>query len=206
MLMRTGKIVGSGSKDYDNTDIDVGNGLANRVCGTTVGIDAIAEDVCTIFVQFDSDKVGKQAIADSQYKSTYPDTVPVTRKDIQFYAGKGRQSVEAQRSQFPQTLAFGCTIHKVQGKTLDNIVVSMEGKGRFMPGQAYVAFSRVWNLEGLHLLGFDANAIHANQAVVDEMNRLCSRLTYTPTKAPTAVKKCIIPATTKCQIVLTALE
>jgi len=61
---------------------------------------------------------------------------------------------------------------------LDNIVVCMEGKGRFMPGQAYVAFSRVRTPEGLHLLGFDDNATQANQAVVDVMNRLRSCLMY----------------------------
>ena len=57
-----------------------------------------------------------------------------------------------------------------------------------MPGQAYVAFSRVRTLEGLHLLGFDNNAIRANQSVVDEMNRLHSCLMYAPTEAPTAVE------------------
>ena len=43
------------------------------------------------------------------------------------------------------------TIHKVQGLTLDEIVVDMKG-GRFNPEQAYVALSRVKELHGLHII------------------------------------------------------
>lgn len=41
-----------------------------------------------------------------------------------------------------------------------------------MPGQAYVALSRVRNLNGLYLLGFDATTIRVNPTVVREMDRL----------------------------------
>ena len=65
-------------------------------------------------------------------------------------------------------------ITQVQGKTLDQIVVSMQGKGHFTAGQAYVALSRVCKVEGLHILGFDATAIRANPLVHIEMQRLCN--------------------------------
>ena len=44
--------------------------------------------------------------------------------------------------------------------------------GRFSPGQAYVAFSRVKTLDGLHILNFNPKAIKASQDVKDEMARL----------------------------------
>ena len=56
---------------------------------------------------------------------------------------------------------MGTTIHKVQGLTLDEIVVDMKG-GCFSPGQAYVAFSRVKKLKGLHILNFNPKAIKAS--------------------------------------------
>ena len=53
---------------------------------------------------------------------------------------------------------WATTIHKVQGLTLDEIVVDMKG-GRFSPGQVYVAFSCVKTLQGLHIPNFNATGI-----------------------------------------------
>ncbi|KAM9332830.1 ATP-dependent DNA helicase PIF1-like [Pholidichthys leucotaenia] len=161
--------VAVGARVMVTVNTDVSDGLANGVCGTVVGIESSGSSVHTIFVKFDSRRVGMQAIANSQYKQSYPEAVPIKRQDVHLFAGRGRRSVEAKRSQFPLSLAWGCTIHKVQGKTMDQIVVSMEGKGLFMPGQAYVALSRVKKLNGLFLLGFDATSIRVNPAVVREM-------------------------------------
>ena len=87
------------------------------------------------------------------------------------YIAKGKRGSEITRAQFPLTLAWATTLHKVQGLTLDEIVVDMKG-GRFSPGQAYVAFSRVKKLEGLHILNFNPNAIKASPYIKVEMDRL----------------------------------
>ncbi|XP_078603870.1 uncharacterized protein LOC144877700 [Branchiostoma floridae x Branchiostoma japonicum] len=184
--------VSVGARVMVTVNIDVADGLSNGVLGTVIGIDKLGEDIQTIVVRFDSDNVGRQAIANSQFKQKFPHAVPIKRHTAQFPVGKGR-SVLGERTQFPLTLAWGCTIHKVQGRTLDKVVMSMQGRGRFMPGQAYVGLSRVKKLSNLYLLGFDQNAIRVNSAVKDEMTRLRQtnvqneQINYSPPSADTVL-------------------
>ena len=83
--------------------------------------------------------------------------MPLNKHEVVFLA-KGKRGSEITRFQFPLTLASATTIHKVQGLTLDEIVVDIKG-GHFSTGQAYAAFSHVKTLEGLHILNFNPNAI-----------------------------------------------
>ena len=84
-------------------------------------------------------------------------------------------SPQIERTQFPLCLAWACTIHKVQGLTLDKLVISIElhRQKSFNPGQIYVALNRVTSIKGLFILGnFDKKYIKVDQRVTQECYRL----------------------------------
>ena len=63
--------------------------------------------------------------------------------------------------QIPLILAWGMTIHKIQGATLDHAEMDI-GDSIFECGQTYVALSRIKSLDGLYLCGFQPQNIRAN--------------------------------------------
>lgn len=95
------------------------------------------------------------------------------------------KGAEVTRLQFPLTLAWASTLHKVQGLTLNQIVVDMKA-GHFGPGLTYVAFSRVKTLSGLNLLNFNPSVITCSKKVKVEMERLASK-TLTSLQRPRCV-------------------
>lgn len=170
--------IACGARVMLTTNVDVQDGLVNGARGEIAHIVTNANnDVTTVLVKFDNEKVGIKAYQSSQYRSSYPKAVPLTKIEVVFLA-KGKRGAEVTRLQFPLTLAWATTIHKVQGLTLDTIVVDMKGT-RFNPGQIYVALSRVKALTGLHIVNFNAKAIKKSNLVDDEMTRLREKLLQT---------------------------
>ena len=63
-------------------------------------------------------------------------------------------------------LSWAITIHKVQGLTLDAVVVDMaKSKGDYQCGQAYVAFSCVKQLIGLHIVKYTREQVKSDQCI-----------------------------------------
>ena len=119
----------------------------------------------TVYVEFDNHEVGKKAIQNQDFRNqTY---VPIQADSVTFSFG----NLKVTRCQYPFTLAWASTIHKVQGQTVDTIVASFSSRS-FNCGQAYVALSRVRSLAGLFLLSFDPKKIRSNKKAVKEMERL----------------------------------
>jgi len=76
----------------------------------------------------------------------------------------------ASATNFPVSLAYASTIHKVQGATMDR--AHMDLHALWEPGQAYVAMSRVRSKEGLTIARWSREAFRCDQVVRDFYRRL----------------------------------
>ena len=87
-------------------------------------------------------------------------------------------NIYVKRTEFPLMLAWACTIHKVQGLTLQKVGISLEllKQRNFSAGQLYVALIRSTALSTLSLFGkllFNKH-VNVNQACLDKYSNLRS--------------------------------
>lgn len=150
-------------------NIDVTDGLVNGSIGIVVGFKECAEHVIEILVKFDSSRVGMKA---REANSTFEGVVPIVRYEAKFTISK-QSTQEIKRCQFPLRLAWAVTIHKVQGATVKELVVSFAN--RFTSGQAYVALSRATSLNVFFCLDFDPDKIIASKKVCQQMSFMLSK-------------------------------
>jgi len=87
--------------------------------------------------------------------------IEIERATFSLLNAEGLPVVSA--TNFPINLAYGITIHKAQGLTVDRLLVDL--KGFWEPGQAYVALSRARSAEGLYLEDWDPRSILADPQV-----------------------------------------
>ncbi len=129
-----------GAKVMLLVNMDFNKGLINGACGTIMGFNENS-----ITIKFDN---GVEAnIPKNKFEYYYNDRVV------------------AERMQYPLKLAYGITIHKSQGMTLDKLVVDCSRI--FERGQAYVAMSRVKSLEGLYLKNFEPQKVLVDSHVAE---------------------------------------
>ena len=121
-------------------NMDFDKGLINGSCGT---IEEFNDK--TINITFDNGVNSNIPLHEFEY---YYNDAPV-----------------AVRLQYPLKLAYGITIHKSQGMTLEKLVVDC--KRIFERGQIYVAMSRVKTLEGLYLKFFDPDKVLVDNKVAE---------------------------------------
>ena len=101
--------------------------------------------------------------------------VPIHRIEVTFGLRKNRTYPCFKRTKFPLTLAWECTVHKVQGLSLDTGALSFDlhKQKHFNQGQMYVALSKIKNLENLFLIRtYTARTIKENVAANLEYERM----------------------------------
>ena len=153
------------------TNLDVPDGLCNGVTGTVKAILPTDKNnqPSAIYVQFDNAKCGANARRKSPLPNEYANCVVIKphHESIEVSDESGRQT--RTRMQYPLKLAWAITMHKVQGMTTKNAVVSLNKTRACM---AYVAISRVTNLSGLYLQDYDAKKIYCNDAVTHHLSKM----------------------------------
>ena len=173
-----------GAKVMITKNVCTKDGLVNGMMGTVVGFHPLPSPTDTdfrpvfILVQLDDPKAGYAA--QRKYRSVLtdcPDATPIVREEVKFKVGKYGVA-EVARRQFPLSLSWACTIHKVQGRTLPKIVVSCEGF--FRPGMFYVAVSRVKSVNCLYFTSLDFSKIIANSEATEALDTMLSTRPLSP--------------------------
>lgn len=126
-------------------NLSFSKGLINGSCGTVL---ELVED--SIIVKFDN---GVEEVIPKHVFEAYRDG-----------------EIIVSREQYPLRLAYGITIHKSQGMTLEKLIVDC--KRIFECGQVYVALSRIKTLDGLYLKSFNPRKVVANEQVIEFYERL----------------------------------
>ena len=166
-----------GARIMLTTNINIQDRLINGQMGTVVKIQVNESNKPTIlYIKCDDENAGKTMINTSaNFFARENHLVPIEHVLAKIKVRPGKPSPEIQRIQFPVALSWACNVHKVQGLTLENVVVSLElNKQRsFNYGQIYVALSCATSLQGLHILGeIQSKHIKANPKVHAEYERL----------------------------------
>jgi len=173
-----------GAKYMMTVNLDTSDGLVNGSIGILRGIEygtTKTGDKVPVLCWFEFKKdVGHKAREKSQKKLHH--YVPITRESRTIHSWPGRD-LEVVRSQFPFTCAMAITIHKSQGSTFENVVLSPQyrtstGKLRQIPRRAlYVGLSRCTSLKGLFIDGtFEAPTTpKQDDKIIIEMEKLKKR-------------------------------
>lgn len=121
------------------TNLDHEAGLVNGSRGVVVGFESNGEPVV-------------------QFKTGSPMSISHATWECEDLEGVSRK-------QIPLKLAYAITIHKAQGATLDCALIDI-GTNTFEYGQAYVALSRVKNLDSLYIWDVEPTAFKAHPKVI----------------------------------------
>ena len=161
------------------TNVDVEDRLINGQIGTVAKIkmNRVSSKPEVIYVKFDDQNAGQVRIRKSGDRyAVVNGAVPITSVLGRFKVKENLQSSpEIQRTQFPLTLAWACTVHKVQGLTLPEVVFSFElvRQRQFNYGQVYVALSRIKALSDLSLVSdINTKGIRTDKLIETEYERL----------------------------------
>ena len=155
------------------SNIHLSDWVVNGQFGIVFDFGYISSSITKVYLKLDDEKASNNAMLKDPYASKQK-IVPIQKIETNIKINKN-SSETFKRTQFPLTLAWVCTVHKVPGLTLYKTVVSLElvKQITFSPGQIYVALSRSTFLSKLIILSdFDPKIIRATQLAIEQYEYL----------------------------------
>lgn len=145
------------------SNIDINDRLINGQFGYVFDFANVNKRITKIYVKLDDSLAGIKAMCKDKFSLRHK-VIPIELIEASFKISS-KSPYPIQRTQFPIMLAWGCTIHKVQGLTIENLVLSLQlnKQKKINNGQFYVALSRATSLDSLHIIG-DIIPSHINAA------------------------------------------
>jgi ATP-dependent DNA helicase PIF1 len=136
-------------------NLDPDSGLVNGSRGVVVGYGTLSEE--ETLKMSNKDIQNELLVPIVKFKNGIQKPIAHTSWELPDFPG-------VYRSQIPLKLAYAVTIHKSQGSTLDCALVDI-GENTFEFGQAYVALSRVKDMDSLYIHDLSASAFRAHEKV-----------------------------------------
>ena len=155
-------------------NVDIQDRLVNGLVGKVEEFKFVNNKVEVVYVSFDDVISGRLAMF-SDAVALQHNWVPIKKIETSFGIAKNKVQPSIKRTQFPLTLSWACTVHKVQGLSLNKAIISfdLERQKCFNQGQMYVALSRITNMENMYLIGkYSRSAIKENKSAKIEYERL----------------------------------
>ena len=120
--------------------LDVQDRLINEQIGIVKHIEIIENKVSITYIQLDDPDTGKKLITKNSTARTY-NWVRIKRHKTSIIFRNINQSIGIKQTQVSFRLSWACTIHKVQGLSLQEAVISF-GLER---SEIFKCLSRVWS-------------------------------------------------------------
>ena len=163
-----------GKKAILTVNIDIQDLLINGQTGTIKHIEFAQGSICKVYVMFSDEQAESKAMR-SSYLGIQNSWVPIEIFEAEISIKKGSALPFIKRTQFPLTLAWASTVHKVQGLSLEQGVIDFDLRKEksFGQGQMYTASGRVITYNNLYCIGeFKKSVIKVNKHALLEYELL----------------------------------
>lgn len=151
------------------TNYDIGKKLVNgRMCKveSIAKIDQPEADIFDLIIPDKrNNRIDVSARDLDQYEIVVSDIDGQHHKIKPISRGNEAKRFTCTRKQFPFKLAWAISIHRSQGLTLDSAMIDISDV--FLPGQSYVAISRVSSVENIFITKFDMRKIYADRDMLE---------------------------------------